>query len=127
MTHGRSRIMRQRFLIARRLGLRAWLVGYLLLGLPGCQKAAPEEKLPITAEVGEGLYALKRCSSCHAIDGEGGKIGCDLSRVARRREKEWMARWLKDPQAIRPGTRMPDMGLKDDEARAIAEYLATRR
>ncbi len=103
------------------------LGGLLAFFLPGCRQAERHEPLPITAEVGEGLYALKRCSSCHAIDGVGGKIGCDLSRVAKRREKDWMALWLKDPQAVRPGTRMPDMGLDEDESRAIAEYLSTRR
>jgi cytochrome c2 len=106
---------------------RAVAIALLAVALPGCHRADPHEPLPITADVGEGLYALKRCSSCHAIDGKGGRIGCDLSRVALRRDKDWMTRWLKDPQAVRPGTRMPDIGLSEDEAAAIAEYLATRR
>jgi cytochrome c2 len=107
--------------------MRAWIAAFLVLGMPGCQQAERQEAIPLTAEVGEGLYALKRCSSCHAIDGVGGQIGCDLSRVARRREKDWMARWLLDPNEVRPGTRMPNMGLDENEARAIAEYLATRK
>ena len=108
--------------------MRLGLIGIcLIVGLSGCNRPEVEKPLPLTAEIGEGLYALKHCSTCHAIDGKGGNIGCDLSRVAKRREKEWMARWLKDPQAVRPGTRMPDMGLSDEEALAIAEYLDTRR
>lgn len=96
-----------------------------LLLLLGCQ--GPPKRVAASAEVGEALYALKRCSTCHAIDGKGGAIGCDLTRVARRRNQAWMERWLADPQAVRPGTRMPNMGLKEDEVRAIAAYLATRR
>ncbi len=108
--------------------LRITLAAIILLtGAFGCQRTEPHEPLPVSAEVGEGLYALRRCSTCHAIDGSGGRIGCDLSRVARRREKDWIVRWLRDPQAVRPGTRMPDMGLSEEEALAIAEYLATRR
>jgi cytochrome c2 len=90
-------------------------------------RAPDREEISATPEVGEALYAVKRCSTCHAIAGVGGRIGCDLTRVARRRKKDWMARWLLDPQRVRPGTNMPNMGLKNDEARAIAEYLATRR
>lgn len=99
----------------------------LLVVAVGLWRATPSEEFAATPEVGEALYAVKRCSTCHAINGVGGQSGCDLSRVARRRKKEWMARWLEDPQRVRPGTNMPNMGLHKAEARAIAAYLATRR
>lgn len=86
-----------------------------------------EEPAVAAADVGRGLYVLRQCSTCHAMDGVGGEVGCDLSRVGKRREEAWMARWLVDPQKVRPGTSMPNMGLKDSEARAIAAYLATRK
>lgn len=111
--------------------LLSWLLAVLLLALPvSCQqhaKPSVNAEIPITAEVGEGLYALKNCASCHTISGRGGKIGCELTRVAMRRKKDWMIRWLRDPQAVRPGATMPNMHLKDSEARAIAEYLGTRK
>ena len=34
-----------------------------------------------------------------------------------------LARWIAEPQALVPGTAMPDMGVSDVDARAMAAYL----
>jgi cytochrome c1 len=34
-----------------------------------------------------------------------------------------MRRWIQSPQAIAPGTAMPDLGVSEREAQAIAAYL----
>jgi cytochrome c1 len=34
-----------------------------------------------------------------------------------------MVRWLEHPQALRPGSGMPEMGVTDKDARAMAAYL----
>jgi cytochrome c1 len=36
-----------------------------------------------------------------------------------------LIRWLLDPQAVEPGTDMPDLNLTETEARDIAAYLFT--
>ncbi|HEV2862986.1 MAG TPA: c-type cytochrome [Pyrinomonadaceae bacterium] len=64
------------------------------------------------------------------------KVGPNLKDVRLKLRKEWIPEWLKDPQAFRPGTKMPtfwylsgqEHGLvparqQDDERKAIAAYL----
>jgi cytochrome c1 len=38
-----------------------------------------------------------------------------------------MVRWLTSPQAVRPATAMPDLGITPQDARDIAAYLAELR
>jgi cytochrome c2 len=61
------------------------------------------------------------------------KVGPNLKDARLKLRKEWIPEWLKDPQAFRPGTKMPTfwrlnsemLGDKraDDERKAIAAYL----
>jgi cytochrome c1 len=34
-----------------------------------------------------------------------------------------LAKWIQNPQALKPGTAMPTLGLSQDEATAAAAYL----
>ncbi|MET0626492.1 MAG: c-type cytochrome [Pyrinomonadaceae bacterium] len=48
------------------------------------------------------------------------KVGPNLKDVRLKLRKEWIPEWLKDPQAFRPGTKMPTywyLSGKDDQAR----------
>ena len=36
-----------------------------------------------------------------------------------------MYHWLKDPQALRPGTIEPNQQMSDDDARALTAFLAS--
>ena len=49
------------------------------------------------------------CIKCHRYDGnKGGGIGAiDLIAMPKRLRESWFHRYLMDPQAYRPGTRMP--------------------
>jgi len=49
----------------------------------------------------------------------------DLSRIAGKVNAGWLFSWLKDPKQFRPTTRMPDLRLSDDEARAVTAFLMT--
>lgn len=61
------------------------------------------------------------------------KVGPNLKDVRLKLVKEWIPVWLKDPQAFRPGTKMPTFWRlngamahdtrADDDRKAIAAYL----
>jgi cytochrome c oxidase subunit II len=77
------------------------------------------------------------CAACHTIDGlEGaaGTMGPNLTHVASRDtfgalmfefNEENLRTWLRDPPAMKPGVRMPDLGLTGDEIDALVAYLRT--
>ena len=66
------------------------------------------------------------------------KVGPNLKDVRLKLRKEWIPEWLKDPQAFRPGTKMPTywylsgdkekggivpVSMQDEERKAIAAYI----
>ena len=66
------------------------------------------------------------------------KVGPNLKDVRLKLRKEWIPEWLKDPQAFRPGTKMPTfwylsgdknrggivpVSMQDEERKAIAAFL----
>ena len=74
------------------------------------------------------------CGSCHAISGvrgADGLVGPSLSNFGDRRTiagrlpntPENLTRWILDPQRVKPGDAMPDVGLDRREARDIAAFL----
>ena len=80
------------------------------------------------AELGKRLYSNKYgCNGCHSLAGEGGKVGPALDRAGFRLNGTWIYRWVKNPQAMKPETRMPALGLSDADAKAVTMYLGTLR
>ncbi len=80
------------------------------------------------AEVGKRLYVNKYgCNGCHKIGDEGGRVGPALDRAGFRLNPTWVYRWLRNPQAMKPDTRMPSLGLNDTDAKAVSLYLKTLR
>jgi cytochrome c oxidase subunit 2 len=90
------------------------------------------------ARAGEQLFMSSQCSSCHRISGTGANatVGPDLTHVAGRtslaaatiaNNPRELSAWITDPQAIKPGDRMPALGLSPAEVRAIVSYLQELR
>lgn len=113
----------------------------LALALAGCEDAedAGAAGPPSgNAARGQRLLAQYQCGSCHAIPdvpaAQGG-IGAPLSAFGRRsyiaghipNHAETLQRWIVEPNALVPGTLMPDMGVGDADARDMAAYLLSLR
>jgi nitrite reductase (NO-forming) len=76
-----------------------------------------------------------KCLACHSI-GAGDKLGPDLSGVTKRRDKTWLAKWLKSPEKMLQSDAtardllgkyklpMPNQNLSDDEIKQYIEYFA---
>lgn len=101
-----------------------------LAALAACHRHAPGD-----AEQGKALIA-SHCVACHTVPGVAaakGKVGPPLTGIARREiiagkyqnNRANLERWIMHPQAMLPGTAMPDMGLNERQAHAIADYLYT--
>ena len=50
---------------------------------------------------GEALF-LKACAACHTV-GEGDKVGPDLAGVAQRRPRDWLIRFMMEPDVMIAG------------------------
>jgi len=77
-------------------------------------------------EQGEKLFRTKRsCFACHQLEDEGGIVGPDLSRAGYLYSAEWIFTWIGNPQRVKPESKMPNLGLDNEECRAITAFLAS--
>lgn len=65
------------------------------------------------------------CVACHAVGGSGGAVGPALDGVATRYDRASLDRWLADPQSVKPGTAMPNLGLSDEVRADLVAWLMT--
>lgn len=87
-----------------------------------------EKELEEQAKIGENLYFAKYgCHGCHSINGEGGLVGPELDRAGFRLNPTWVYRWILYPQGMKKHTRMPNLGISKDDAKALTYYLGTLR
>jgi cbb3-type cytochrome oxidase cytochrome c subunit len=92
-------------------------------------KAEPAKVAAASGLNGLDLFGAKTCGACHTMTGVPGAVGAvgpSLDGIGKTRDAAWLAKWLKDPAAVKPGTTMPNLGLSDDEAKAIAEFIASK-
>jgi cytochrome c oxidase subunit 2 len=96
---------------------------------------APLPTTPL-AKAGYAFVTSRNCSACHAIAGTpaSAHFGPDLTHLASRRTLAAGAMpmgegnlygWVEDPQSIKPGTKMPTIGLEPDQLHAVVAYLET--
>jgi nitric oxide reductase subunit C len=72
------------------------------------------------------LVQQEGCLACHSIGGTGGTVGPRFEWVGGRRDAEYVARYLADPQAVSPGSRMPAFGnLSEGQRLMIGELLVS--
>jgi cytochrome c len=115
------------------------LVLVLLSALPGqvvtpaVQPVAPapsQPAAPALADIayGKALFSAKGCATCHhhdAVPGSGAGPGGEFPNLTTYRwNADYLRKWLKDPSAVKPGTYMPTLGLKQDEIEALIAFLS---
>ena len=87
--------------------------------------ATPAEEAKLAGR-GKQLYFNKYgCNACHKIGQTGGEVGPPLDRAGFRLNAHWVYRWIKYPQIMKPETKMPNLGVSDDDAKAIMFFLKT--
>lgn len=111
-------------------------------GWVAAQKAPPVAPTAAT-QAGADLFAKQTfanagfkggaCFACHSINGvSAGKVGPNLTHFASRKTfagssldntPENVAKWLHNPQAVKPEAIMPNLGLSQQEIDTLVTYL----
>lgn len=85
---------------------------------------------------GERIFESTACVNCHAVSGTPakGQFGPDLTHLMSRETiaagaapntPQMLRLWIRTPDAIKPGSKMPAMGLSEQDVNAVASYLET--
>lgn len=99
--------------------------------------AAPAN--PEILRQGQATFEQFKCISCHTVGAippgvSVADLAPDLSMARQRLRHDWIEKWLRDPQKLMPGTRMPGFFYSDDQPlypdadvrmKAVSEYLLT--
>ena len=84
---------------------------------------------------GEKLFQAKGCVGCHslnAVNAPKGMIGPNLANIGARsyigagsfkNTDETLARWIQNPQAMKVGVLMPNLGVTAEEAKSLVAFL----
>jgi cytochrome c oxidase subunit II len=92
------------------------------------------ESQPATTGGNDRLFISAGCGNCHQIRGTSavGQVGPDLTHVATRmtlaagtipNDRADLERWIADPQHVKPGNKMPELHLSQQELTALTNYL----
>ncbi|HEY4410517.1 MAG TPA: cytochrome c oxidase subunit II [Acidimicrobiia bacterium] len=87
-----------------------------------------------TGGPGRPVFETQSCAGCHTVRGTAaaGTVGPDLTHFGRRdtlgagvrpRTDGDLARWITDPQSIKPGAAMPPTTLSPADLRALVAFL----
>lgn len=100
------------------------------------EKAQLTPAAPPAGDVARGweVFRTMSCISCHAVGGTEAqvRIGPDLTHFASRKEigagilpmsPENIHRWMRDPQAIKPGVKMPNFKFTEQQLADLTAYL----
>jgi cytochrome c oxidase subunit 2 len=96
---------------------------------------APPSAIAAATTAGEKLFLAKGCVGCHslnAVNAPKGMIGPNLANVGARsfigagsfkNTDENLARWIQNPQLMKEGVLMPNLGVSPEDAKSLAAYL----
>jgi cytochrome c len=111
-------------------------IAFFLVACLGDVNGVPEPRSSPNGlvEAGRRLIASYGCGACHTIPGIPGADALAAPPLDRFYERSYISgeipntsdnliKYLQNPQQVEPNTVMPNLGISDAEARAIAAYL----
>ncbi|HEX6746264.1 MAG TPA: cytochrome c oxidase subunit II [Longimicrobium sp.] len=120
-------LMRMRMVAHSGNGYEQWLANE---ARPAVEPVASDSAV----QLGKQLVTTGACAGCHYIEGTAmnAHVGPALTHFGRRRtlaggivenDAENLRRWLADPPAVKPGSKMPNLNLTDQQITYISAYL----
>lgn len=128
-----------------RHGARRWLLGTVVIvaaavgvshyiSLQGADRAMAKALTRGDPDRAPELLRRYGCGGCHTIPGlagADGKVGPPLEELRKRiyiagklqNTPENLIQWIVSPQALVPGSAMPQTGISESEARDVAAFL----
>jgi cytochrome c oxidase subunit 2 len=99
-------------------------------------QSQPAAQVNDTQSSGQRIFQKTSCVNCHTIAGTAaaGRFGPDLTHLMSRdtiasgvlpNTAENLRRWIQNPDALKPGARMPAMNLNTQELDAVTAYLTS--
>jgi cytochrome c553 len=106
---------------------RAKALTHFLLSL-GEQTFAPEAPDAVAAVEGKRLFHARGCAACHAPRDDAGKElpmagAVPLGALERKYSFRSLVGFLRDPHAVRPSGRMPELAMDGRDVERIAHFL----
>lgn len=98
------------------------------------EAAQQPAQVPSNVSQGAQLFVSKGCIGCHAVQGVNtyNRSAPDLSHFGSRtslaagmleNNRDNLIRWLRYTDVVKPGVAMPNLGLTQEEAEALADYM----
>jgi cytochrome c oxidase subunit 2 len=98
------------------------------------QLAVPPPPTSPEAIAGEHMFETRTCAACHTIVGTPARatVGPDLTHFADRETlaagvltntPDNLAKWLSDPDQVKPGVHMPNLDLSKQQIDSLVAYL----
>ncbi|MBI1883971.1 MAG: c-type cytochrome [Chlamydiae bacterium] len=73
-------------------------------------------------EEGRILFQKTGCINCHLFENKGKPFGTSLDKL-RQTNPGFARAWIKNPQAMKSGVKMPTPKLDDDQILSLLYYL----
>jgi cytochrome c oxidase subunit 2 len=97
------------------------------------QQAPPLEPKDELTTKGKEIFSQSACVGCHTVAGvSAGVLGPNLSHFGSRTTLAGailpntppnLAKWIENPGHVKPGALMPNLGMRDEQTKALAAYL----
>ena len=90
-------------------------------------KTTPKKDDPAAIAAGKKVYAAQSCNGCHAIAGEGGKNGPELTKVAAdpKHTPKWLEEAVVNPSAHHSSMPSYDDKVKGKDLTNLVAYLGS--
>ena len=122
-----ARFRQRRTIVVTGALAMAGLIGLTLVGVLTPAQADENSAISVGYDMvaaGRAIYVREECRDCHTLGMEGDDDeGPDLTDVGLRLKPDYMRRFLQNPQAFEPDTKMPPPKVSARELDELVAYL----